>query len=321
VSNEIVLAVLGITTLFGASLLWVRRADRQREGRRQRLRAFAPAVPSAVGAGPTLVRSAARRGARDGSLLARLLAWLEGALAATGGRIGVVHLAAVAAAAAVLVIGLATLLLALRGVFVIAAAVAAGLAAALLLVYFAQGRYRTRFLNAFPDALDLLGRAVRAGLPVVDAMAVAGREIPDPVGPVFVRVLDETRIGVDIDEVLQRTADRIRVPDFRFFVVAIALQRRTGGALAETLGNLSRIIRRRKEVRLKARALSAEANASATVLGLLPFFVGGVMYLLNRPLMSILLTDPRGRLMLGLALLNLAMGISTMVFIIKRTMR
>jgi tight adherence protein B len=299
----------------------VRRADRRREGRRQRLQAFVPVAPSALGAGPTLVRPQSRRRTRNIFLLSSLQEWLDGELAATGDRISVGHLGVAAAVAAVVVVLLAHLLLALRDSVVIVFGVAAAAGAALTVLYFAKSRYRNRFLNAFPDALDLLGRAVRAGLPVVDAMAVAAREIPDPVGPVFGRILDEARIGVDIDEALRRNADRIRVPDFRFFVVAIALQRRTGGALAETLGNLSRIIRRRKEVRLKARALSAEANASAVVLGILPFLVGGVMFLFNRPLMSVLITDPRGRLMLGVAFLNLAMGIWTMVYIIKRTMR
>ena len=109
------------------------------------------------------------------------------------------------------------------------------------------------------------------------------------------------RIGIDIDEAMQHTADRIRVPDFRFFVVALKLQRRTGGSLAETLANLSSIIRRRKEIRLKARALTSEAKASATVLGLLPVVLGALLFFLNHDLMVPLLSDPRGRFMLGVA--------------------
>src|SRR5205823_13677612 len=143
------------------------------------------------------------------------------------------------------------------------------------------------------------------GLPAVEAMEVAAREIPPPVGIEFLRTLEEARLGIDIGEALQHTAERIRVPDFRFYVVALALQRRTGGALAETLGNLSNIIRRRKEVRLKARALSAEAKASAFVLALLPFVVGAILFTLNYSLMSILFDDPRGRFMMGAAFLSL----------------
>ena len=155
--------------------------------------------------------------------------------------------------------------------------IAAGIAGAALLLRVAQSRYQNQFLDAFPDALDLIVRAVRAGLPVNDAMQVAGREVRPPVGLEFQRTLEEMRIGIDIDEAMQHTADRIRVPDFRFFVVALKLQRRTGGSLAETLANLSSIIRRRKEIRLKARALTSEAKASATVLGLLPFVARGAV--------------------------------------------
>ena len=199
--------------------------------------------------------------------------------------------------AAILIMALADRALGLSPALVLVLGVAAAFAGGWLLLHLAQSRFQRRFLDVFPDALDLLARAVRAGLPVSDAMDVAAREIPDPVGSEFRRTIDEMRIGVEMEDALQHTADRIRVPDFRFYVVALTLQRRTGGGLAETLGNLSNIIRRRKELRLKARALSAEAKASAFVLGFLPFFVGGIMYLFNRQLMSILFIDPRGRFM------------------------
>jgi tight adherence protein B len=156
---------------------------------------------------------------------------------------------------------------------------------------------------------------------VFDAMEVASREVIAPVGTELARTLEEMRIGVDIDEALQHTADRIRVPDFRFFAVALKLQRRTGGGLAETLANLSNIIRRRKEIRLKARALSAESKASATVLALLPFAVGALLFFLNPSLMSVLFDDPRGRFMMGVALLSLAIGVSVMAVIIRKSLR
>ena len=165
------------------------------------------------------------------------------------------------------------------------------------------------------------GRAVKAGLPVVDAMEVAAHEIRAPVGGEFRRTLDEMRLGVEIEDALQHTAGRIRVPDFQFYVSAIALQRRTGGSLAETLANLSNIIRRRKELRLKVRALTAESKAAAGVLAILPFLVGAVLYLLNRDLMSVLFVDPRGRFMVGLALLSLATGIAVMAVIIRKSLR
>jgi Flp pilus assembly protein TadB len=156
---------------------------------------------------------------------------------------------------------------------------------------------------------------------VVDAIEVAAREVPAPVGTELHRTIEEMRIGVDIDEAMQHTADRIRVSDFRFFAVALKLQRRTGGGLAETLANLSNIIRRRKEIRLKARALTAESKASAAVLALLPFAVGGLLFFLNPSLMSVLIHDPRGRFMLGMALLSLLIGVAVMSVIIRKSLR
>jgi tight adherence protein B len=197
----------------------------------------------------------------------------------------------------------------------------AGLEATAQLLRLAQSRYQNRFLDPFPDALDLIGRAVKAGLPVLDAMEVAAREMSAPVGSELQRTLDEMHVGVDIDEALQHTADRIRVPDFRFFTVALKLQRRTGGSLAETLANLSRTIRRRKEIRLKARALTSESKSSAAVLALLPLAVGGILFLINRPLILTLFIDPRGRFMLGMAFLSLITGIVVMGVIIKKSLR
>jgi tight adherence protein B len=324
--SGIIFAVIGMTVLLGGALFLVLRADRRRESRRQRLKGFVmpggnASAASAAGPDLSLRRPQLKRGANSFLLFPGLWAWLEGALGATGDSIGVIHLGATGAVAGALAMAVAVRLLALSTAHVVVVGIAAAVGGAWVLLYLAQSRYRNRFLDVFPDALDLLSRAVRAGLPVFDAMEVAGREIPDPVGSEFRRTIDEMRIGVDMEDALQRAADRIRVPDFRFYVVALTLQRRTGGALAETLGNLSNIIRRRKEVRLKARALSAEAKASAIVLGCLPFFVGAIMYVFNRSLMSVLFDDPRGRFMVDLAILSLLAGIGVMVFIIKRTMR
>ena len=111
------------------------------------------------------------------------------------------------------------------------------------------------------------------------------------------------------------------MPDFRFYVVAIVLQRRTGGHLAETLSNLSNTIRRRKELRLKVRALSSESKASAVVLTVLPFFVGAGLIVIARPLMQTLWTDPRGRFMVYLAIVNVIIGGFVMRHMVKRSLR
>jgi tight adherence protein B len=322
-TSQILYAVLAAVILLGAALFVAQRADRRRESRQQRLRAVTAAGPSEEENEPALsLRRPLRRGGiRDFFLVSALRARLESALAATGDRIGSPHLAMTGLIAVAASIGFAKGVMAFGPGLVLPIGASAGLAAPALLLRLAQNRYQSRFLDAFPDALDLIGRAVKAGLPVFDAMEVAGREVRAPVGTEFQRMLEEMRIGIDIDQAMQHTADRIRVPDFRFLVVALKLQRRTGGSLAEILANLSNIIRRRKEIRLKARALTSEMRASAAVLALLPVVVGGILFLINRELMSVLLVDPRGRFMMGVAFVSLMIGIAVMTIMIKKSLR
>ena len=319
--SQLVLAVLIGVVMLGAALFVALRADRRRESREQHLRAVVAVGPREVEPTLSLRRPLSRAGVRDFFLLSALWARLEAEFAATGDRIGLPHLAVAGLIAAGAAIGLAAGIMGYGPALAMPTGVAAGTAGAELLLRLAQSRYQNQFLDGFPDALDLIARAVRAGLPVYDAMQVAGREVRPPVGPEFQRTLEEMRIGIDVDEAMQHTADRIRVPDFRFFVVALKLQRRTGGSLAETLSNLSSIIRRRKEIRLKSRALTSEAKASATVLGLLPVFLGALLFFLNHELMAPLLSDPRGRFILGVAILGLMAGIVVMAVMIRRAVR
>ena len=254
-------------------------------------------------------------------MLRTLRTRLNTELLATGNRIGLLHLALAGfiAAAALLLFSLVLL-----GITPEKAAVlcgAAALATPVFLLRHSQRRYQNRFLDLFPDALDLIGRAVKAGLPVLDAMEVATQAIPAPVGSEFRRTLDEVRIGVEITTALRHAAERVRVPEFRFYVVGIGLQNRTGGSLTDTLANLSHVIRRRKELRLKIRAFTAESKMSVMVLSALPFIAGGLQLLINYDLMVTLFTDPRGRFMVGLALASLVSGTAVMAYIIKRAMR
>ena len=172
----------------------------------------------------------------------------------------------------------------------------------MLLLRFAQSRYQQKFLDIFPDALDLIVRAVRSGLPAPEAIELVTHEVRPPVATEFRQILDELHIGTEMDQALQRAADRIRVPDFRFFAVSLLLQRQTGGGIAETLSNLSGIIRQRKALRMKARALTAEAKASAAIIATTPFVAAVGLFLINRDLTSVLFIDPRGRFLLGIAI-------------------
>jgi tight adherence protein B len=320
-TSQFLLPVLGVVLVLAAALFAVQRADRRREGRRERLQAVVALGPSDDEPSLSLRRPTSHPLVRDFFGLLAVWAQVEAALAATGNQVGLPHLFAAGLCAGAATVGFGKVVMGFGTALVFPFGVASGLAVAAIFLRLAQSRYRNKFLDAFPDALDLICRAVKAGLPVFDSMEVAAREVRPPVGSEFQRTVEEVRIGIDIDEALQHTASRIRVPDFRFFAVALKLQRRTGGSLAETLANLSRVIRRRKEIRLKARALTSEAKASAAVLALLPFVVGGLMFLLNRELALILLVDPRGRFMLGLAFVSVVIGIITMATIIKKSLR
>lgn len=300
----------------GLLLWWVIRSDNRRQFVQQRLNAFMRVGSSDPA--PSLQRTVQQKVA---FLPKDLQAWLDAAFAGAGNRIGPLHLVAAGLLAAVVAVGFADKVMDFNpGIVTLVGLVAMGLAP-IVYLRVAQSRYRNRFLNVFPDALDLVRRGIRAGLPVNEALVVAAREISDPVGSELRRALDQVQVGVQMMDALHATADRIRVPDFRFLVVALALQQKTGGSLAETLANLSAVIRARKALRLKSRSLSAEAKMSAAVLAALPFIVGGAMYVLNRSLLLPLFVDPRGRFMVGLAFLSLLTGLAVMYVLVRRAVR
>jgi len=322
VGGQFLLMVLAASALLGAGLWAALRIERHRQRREQRLKTITMAAPVDELLGVSLRRPLPRGGRRRAfvSLPEGLWAHLEAAFAAAGNRIGLPQLVLTGIAAAALTASAARFM-GFNSVLVIGLSAAAAAAAARYLLRFAQLRYQRRFLDAFPDAIDLIVRAVKAGLPALDAIDLAAREVAAPVGTEFQKVLDDTHIGVAMADALNHAADRIRVPDFRFFVASIVLQRRTGGGLAETLVNLSTLIRQRRTLRLKARALTAESKASATLISIMPFVAGAGLYLVKPDMISLLFVDHRGRLMLGIAILSLLLGIATMSAIIRRTLR
>src|SRR6516225_2710670 len=312
--DPIFLAALGATVLFGCILFRTLRAERRKANVEPRLKAIAAAAAGEDAPAISLRRAPPPRRALP------LVCSLDSALSATGGRVGLLHLTLTGTVSAA-AIGLAAIAAELHAALVVFLCSVGAAAAPALLVRILQSRYQRKFLEAFPDALDLIVRAVRAGLPVPEAMELVTREIRPPVGAEFRRLLDELRIGTAMEEALQRAADRVRVPDFRFFVVSLLLQSQTGGGIAETLSNLSTIIRQRKALRLKARALTAEAQASAVVVAAMPLVAGVGLFLINRELMRTLFIDPRGRFLLGLAVVSLVSGIVSMKVLIKRNLR
>jgi tight adherence protein B len=300
----------------GLLLWWVSRNERRREFVRQRLHTLTRRDDEVIA--PSLQRL---KQATFLFLPQELRVRLDAEFEAAGNRIGPLHLAVAGLVAAVVVVAFTTRILALNSALVFLMGFLALVIAPVVFLRIAQSRYRNRFLDGFPDALDLIRRGIKAGLPVNEALVIAGREIADPVGAELRRALAQVQIGVQTIDALQEAANRIRVPDFHFMVVALALQQKTGGSLAETLANLSGVIRARKALRLKARALSAEAKVSAMVLAALPFMVGGAMYALNSDLAQPLIVDPRGRFMLGVAIASLLTGLTTIYVLVKRAVR
>ena len=138
-----------------------------------------------------------------------------------------------------------------------------------------------KFNARFPDAIDLLVRGLRSGLPIAETLVAVSTEIPGPVGVEFKQVIERVRIGKSMEAALQDSADVINTPEFQFFCITLAIQRETGGNLAETLANLSEVLRKRAQMKLKIKAMSSEAKASAWIVGALPFLVFILVYVMN----------------------------------------
>ena len=168
------------------------------------------------------------------------------------------------------------------------------------------------FIKLFPDAIDLVVRALRSGLPVTEAIVGAGHEIGDPVGAEFRLIESGMRMGRDLESLLWETAKRIDAPEFRFFVIALSVQRETGGNLAETLSNLADILRRRKQMKAKAHAMASETRATTMILGGLPVAVILVLTLTSPAYLAPLFNDVRGLFLDGIALTMLVTGIVIM---------
>lgn len=151
------------------------------------------------------------------------------------------------------------------------------------------------FTTKFPDALELLTRGLRSGLPITETLGVVANEVPGPVGEEFKLITERIKIGKTMDQALQETADRLGTPEFQFFVISLAIQRETGGNLAETLSNLATVLRQRSQMKLKIRAMSSESKASAYIIGVLPFLVFGMICYINFHYMQPFFTpDPAG---------------------------
>ena len=151
----------------------------------------------------------------------------------------------------------------------------------------------TKFNSNFPDALELMVRGLRSGLPITETLGIVAQEVAGPVGIEFRAVSDKMKIGRTMEVALQETADRLGTAEFQFFVITLAIQRETGGNLAETLSNLADVLRKRAQMKLKIKAMSSESKASAYIIGSLPFVVFTLVWFINPKYMGGFFVDER----------------------------
>jgi tight adherence protein B len=209
-------------------------------------------------------------------------------------------------------------------VFLIAMLTGVGLLPALGLAFAAGGglprwilgflkkRRESKFLEAFPDAVDVIVRGIKAGLPLLDSLRLIANEAQEPVRSEFRRIIETQTIGMPIGEACLKLYERMPLPEANFFGIVVSIQQRAGGNLSEALGNLSRVLRDRKKMKAKIKAMSMEAKASASIIGALPIAVMVLIYITSSQYITLLWTEPLGRIMLTGCVIWMSMGILVM---------
>lgn len=169
-----------------------------------------------------------------------------------------------------------------------------------------------KFLDELPNALDVMVRSIKSGLPLNDAIRLIAAEARDPVKSEFRKVVESQQLGLSVPEAIGRMHLSVPLPEVNFFSVVITIQAQAGGNLSEALANLSRVLRDRRKMKAKVQALSMEAKASAVIIGALPFIVAFLVYMTSPQYMMILFTDPRGHLIMGASAVWMSIGIMVM---------
>lgn len=191
-------------------------------------------------------------------------------------------------------------------------AIPSGLLLPKLIIGHLGKRRKKAFTKQFADAVDVIVRGVQSGLPVNECLNIIARESPDPVGLEFRLLTESQRLGLTMEEALTRSIERLPTPEMKFFAIVLNIQQQTGGNLAETLSNLSRVLRDRKKMADKVKAMSSEAKASAGIIGSLPFVMTLLLYVTNEDYIMNLFTDPIGHMLIGAGLGLMAIGSAIM---------
>ena len=177
---------------------------------------------------------------------------------------------------------------------------------------FLKTRRETKFLYNFPDAVDVIVRGIKAGLPLFESIKVVAADSPEPLRSEFLAIIETQAIGMPLGEACARLYERMPLPEANFFGIVIAIQQKSGGNLSEALGNLSKVLRDRKKMSEKIQAMSMEAKASAGIIGSLPPIVMFLVYLTTPHYISLLWTHPTGQLMLVACVVWMSIGIMVM---------
>ncbi|HXX04527.1 MAG TPA: type II secretion system F family protein [Xanthobacteraceae bacterium] len=196
----------------------------------------------------------------------------------------------------------------------LAAGFAAGCGAPLWALSFLKKRREARFLDGLPDAVDVIVRGIKSGLPLLDSLKVIAADAGEPISSEFRAIIDTQTIGIPLGDACAKLYERMPVPEANFFGIVVSIQQRAGGNLSEALGNLSRVLRDRKKMKAKIQAMSMEAKASATIIGALPLAVMTLVYITSPQYIELLWTEPLGRLMLA----GCAVWMSIGVFVMRR---
>ncbi len=194
----------------------------------------------------------------------------------------------------------------------LAFAFAAGCGFPLWLLKFLKKRREAKFLNNFPDAVDVIVRGIKAGLPLLDSLKLIAAESEEPIRSEIRGIIETQTVGIPLGEACLRLYERMPVAEANFFGIVVSIQQRAGGNLSETLGNLSRVLRDRKKMKAKIQAMSMEAKASAAIIGSLPLVVMGLVYFSSPAYIELLWTEPLGRLMMAGCGTWMAIGIFVM---------
>lgn len=177
---------------------------------------------------------------------------------------------------------------------------------------FLKKRRESRFLLTFPDAVDVIVRGIKAGLPLLDSLKIVSNDAPEPVKSEFRAIVETQTIGVPLGEACVKLYDRMPLPEANFFGIVVSIQQKSGGNLSEALGNLSRVLRDRKKMQGKIKAMSMEAKASAAIIAALPVSVMALVYITSPNYIELLWTTPTGRMMLAASAMWMAMGVLVM---------